>query len=247
MSKPAVGIVADAKQALGALIAALAKHNSARPSREAELSALKSGIIAELHERLGPQMGFIDVLRGALPEDGILVDELTQVGYVARVGYPVYRPRCFLTSGYQGTLGFGYATALGVKVALPDRKVLSINGDGGFMYNVQELSTAVKHNIDVVAVVFADGAFGNVQRMQKELWGGRVIATDLANPDFVALAESFGVGAHKATTPAELSAALDAAFAERGPSLIHVPVGEMPDPWSWLVGGAVRGKAELKR
>jgi acetolactate synthase-1/2/3 large subunit len=115
------------------------------------------------------------------------------------------------------------------------------------MYNVQELSTAVKHNIDVVAVVFADGAFGNVQRMQKELWGGRVIATDFANPDFVALAESFGVGAHKATTPAELSTALDAAFAETGPSLIHVPVGEMPDPWAWLVGGAVRGKAELKR
>ncbi len=247
VSKPAVGIVADAKQALGALIAALAKHNGARPSREAELTELKSGIIAELHERLGPQMAFIDVLRGALPEDGILVDELTQVGYVARVGYPVYQPRCFLTSGYQGTLGFGYATALGVKVALPDRKVLSINGDGGFMYNVQEMSTAVKHNIDVVAVVFADGAFGNVQRMQKELWGGRVIATDFANPDFVALAESFGVGAHEATTPAELSTALDAAFAETGPSLIHVPVGEMPDPWNWLIGGAVRGKAELKR
>ena len=247
VSKPAVGIVADAKQALGALIAALAKHNGARPSREAELTELKSGIIAELHERLGPQMAYIDVLRGALPEDGILVDELTQVGYVARVGYPVYQPRCFLTSGYQGTLGFGYATALGVKVALPDRKVLSINGDGGFMYNVQELSTAVKHNIDVVAVVFADGAFGNVRRMQKELWGGRVIATEFANPDFVALAESFGVGAHEATTPAELSTALDAAFAETGPSLIHVPVGEMPDPWNWLVGGAVRGKAELKR
>ena len=247
VSKPAVGIVADAKQALGALIAALAKHNGARPSREAELTELKSGIIAELHERLGPQMAFIDVLRGALPEDGILVDELTQVGYVARVGYPVYQPRCFLTSGYQGTLGFGYATALGVKVALPDRKVLSINGDGGFMYNVQELSTAVKHNIDVVAVVFADGAFGNVRRMQKELWGGRVIATEFANPDFVALAESFGVGAHEATTPAELATALDAAFAESGPSLIHVPVGEMPDPWNWLVGGVVRGKAELKR
>jgi acetolactate synthase-1/2/3 large subunit len=247
VSKPAVGIVADAKQALDALIPEVAKHNGARPSREAELTALKSGIIAELHERLGPQMSFIDVLRGALPEDGILVDELTQVGYVARVGYPVYQPRTFLTSGYQGTLGYGYATALGVKVAMPDRKVLSINGDGGFMYNVQELSTAVKHNIDVVAVVFADGAFGNVQRMQKELWGGRVIATDFANPDFVALAESFGVGAHKATTPAELSTALDAAFAETGPSLIHVPVGEMPDPWAWLVGGAVRGKAELKR
>ncbi|MDP6181024.1 MAG: thiamine pyrophosphate-dependent enzyme, partial [Desulfatiglandales bacterium] len=85
-----------------------------------------------------------------------------------------------------------------------DKKVLSINGDGGFMYNVQELSTAMKHNIDVVAVVFNDGAFGNVKRMQVLRHGGKVIASDLQNPDFVRLAESFGANAFRAESPEDL-------------------------------------------
>jgi acetolactate synthase-1/2/3 large subunit len=241
VTKPRIGIVADARDALAALIPEVAKRNRQRPSRENEVSALKERMTAELHRRLGPQMAFNDVLRAALPDDGILVEELTQVGYVARVGYPVYEPRTFINSGYQGTLGYGFATALGVKIARPDTRVLSINGDGGFMYNVQELSTAVKHNIDVVAVVFVDGAFGNVKRMQQELWGGRVIATEFANPDFVRLAESFGVHAQRATSAEELGPAIERAFATTGPSLIEVPVGEMPDPWDWLIGGKVRG------
>ena len=115
----------------------------------------------------------------------------SQVGYVSRVAMPIYHPRTFLTSAYQGTLGAGFATAIGAKVAHPDKQVLSINGDGGFMYNVQELATAVKYNIPVVAIVFADGAYGNVRRMQQELYDNRTIASDLTNPDFVALAERF--------------------------------------------------------
>ena len=86
----------------------------------------------------------------------------SQFGYVSRVAMPIYHPRTFWTSAYQGTLGTGFATAIGAKVAHPDKQVLSINGDGGFMYNVQELATAVKYNIPVVAIAFADGAYGNV-------------------------------------------------------------------------------------
>ncbi|MCH8926833.1 MAG: hypothetical protein IH924_11985 [Proteobacteria bacterium] len=238
--RPKVGIVADARKALAALIPAVARHNKRRPSREDEMSGLKSAFAEELERRLGPQMAYVRALREALPDDGILVDELTQVGYVARFGFPVYRPRALVSSGYQGTLGFGFATALGVKVANPDRKVLSINGDGGFMFNVQELATAVKHNIDVVAVVFTDGAFGNVLRMQKELYGGRVIASELSNPDFTSLAESFGAWATRATSPDELKTAIADAFGQSGPSVIEVPVGVMPDPWDWIVGKRIR-------
>ena len=181
------------------------------------------------------------MLRSSLDDDGIFADELTQVGYVGRIAMPIYKPRTFLTSGYQGTLGSGYPTAIGAKVANPDRQVLSINGDGGFMYNVQEVATAVNYNIPVVAVVFADGAFGNVKRMQKELYDNRVIATDLKNPDFVSLAESFGAAGYRAETPEKLTDALSDAFRQNVPALIEVPMGEMPDPWKWLIPGRVRG------
>ncbi len=234
--RPKIGIVADAKKALAALIPAVASRNQRRPSREDEMIAHKAAYAEQLERRLGPQMAYLRALREVLPDDGIFVEELTQVGYVARFGFPIYHPRSLISSGYQGTLGFGFATALGVKVANPDKKVLSINGDGGFMFNVQELATAVQHNIGVVAVVFTDGAFGNVLRMQKELYGGRVIASELRNPDFVRLAESFGAGASRATSPEELKTAIGEAFGRAGPSVIEVPMGVMPDPWEWYIG-----------
>jgi acetolactate synthase I/II/III large subunit len=145
---------------------------------------------------------------------------------------PIYEPRTYISPGYQGTLGWSYATALGVKVAHPDKAVLSISGDGGFMFNVQELSTAVKHKINMVHVIFNDGAYGNVQRMQKKDHGGRVIASDLDNPDFVKLAEAFGALGLRAHTPDELQAAIQQGFDAERPTLIDVPVGEMPAPWS---------------
>ena len=237
---PDVELATDSKVALAALIDAVAKSNTQRPSREAELRALDADVRAYFTEHLGPQMAWLKVLRESLDDDGIFVDELTQVGYVARPMLPVYKPRSFLSSGYQGTLGYGYSTALGAKVAFPGRQVLSINGDGGFMYNVQELASAVKHGISLVAIVFADGAFGNVKRMQQNLYGNRVIAADFHNPDFVKLAESFGVAGYRAETPGELGGVLDDAFAQNVPALIHVPVGPMPDPWAMIMPGRSR-------
>ena len=176
-----------------------------------------------------------------MPENGILVDEVTQLGHVARFGYPVYRPRTFITPGYQGTLGWGYATALGVKVARPDCPVVSINGDGGFMFNVQEMATAMRHGIAAIAVVFDDGAYGNVRRSQELRYGNRLIGCDLANPDFVELAKSFGMGGTRVTTPGELTEALAKAIKADQPKLIHVPVGPMPDPWKFVHLPRVRG------
>ena len=123
----------------------------------------------------------------------------------------------------------------------PTGAVVSVSGDGGFMYNVQELSTAARHGIDIVAIVFADGAFGNVRRMQREDYGNRLIGVDLQNPQFPKMAESFGVAGVKTTTPDGLRRELAAALKRRGTTLIEVAVGDMPDPWKVLVPPRVRG------
>jgi len=237
---PAVGIVGDSAAALAQLTSALRDRLPPRPSRAAEVDAVRRGFEADI-AGLQPQLDVLKAIRSALPENGILVDEVTQIGHAARFGYPVYRPRTFISPGYQGTLGWGYATALGVKVARPEAPVVNISGDGGFMFNVQELATAVRHNIAVVAVVFDDGAYGNVKRNQQLRYGNRMIAWDLANPDFMQLAESFGVTASRATSPGELTEAIVEALNADEPRLIHVPVGPMPDPWKFVHMGKVRG------
>ena len=240
VARPTIGIVADAEDALAALNAAL--PGGERASRRAELDALKAKTMARIEETLGPQCEYLAAIRAELPDEGIYVEDLTQVGYVGRLAFPVYAPRTYIHSGYQGTLGFSYATALGAKVARPDLPVVSISGDGGFMYNVQELATAALHGIDVIAIVFADGAYGNVRRMQKNDYGNRLIGVDLLNPNFPKMADSYGIAGVRATSPDALRRELAAALKRRGPSLIEVPVGEMPDPWPTLIMPRVRGR-----
>jgi acetolactate synthase-1/2/3 large subunit len=238
--RPAIGIVADAKDAAAALLKAV-DSGAKRAPRKEELDGLKAKTAATIAERLGPQCEYLAAIRAELPDDGVYVEDLTQVGYVGRLAFPVYKPRTYIHSGYQGTLGYSYATALGAKVAKPDVPVVSIAGDGGFMYNVQELSTAALFGIDAVAVVFADGAYGNVRRMQKVDYGNKLIATELMNPNFPKMAESYGIAGVRTTTPDGLRRELNAAFKRTGPSLIEVSVGDMPDPWSMLIMNRVRG------
>jgi acetolactate synthase-1/2/3 large subunit len=226
---PTIGIVADARLGLAELANRAAKHNGHRDSRADELNVLKERVADKLFE-IQPQASFGEAIRAELPEDGILINESTQVGYWSTLGFPVYKPRSFLTSGYQGTLGYGFATALGAQVGNPNTRVISVNGDGGFMYNVQELSTAVMHKIPLTTIVFNDNAFGNVKRIQTEMYRGRTIASDLLNPDFVKLAESFGMLGIRTETPDGLRDAIQTAFRSGGPVLIEVPVGPMPNP-----------------
>lgn len=238
--EPQVAIQADAADALTQLIPAVARHNSARASREDELLALK-GEMAQAFSRVQPQLSFLKVIREELPEDGIFVDEVTQTGFASWFAFPVYRPRQLITSGYQGTLGYGYATAVGVKVGQPDKKVIQISGDGGLLFNVQEMATAVANNLDLVTIVFADGRFGNVYRDQTRHFGdNRTIANTLTNPDFSALAESFGLSAFQASDPQGLRRAIRTAFKQGGPCLIEVSVGEMASPWEFIGLGQVR-------
>jgi acetolactate synthase-1/2/3 large subunit len=240
---PAVALVGDAKPILRRLIDLIPQHNQPRPSRRADMAARQAGLRLEL-ARLGPQLGFLDAIRAALPEDGILVEDVTQMAFAARVAYPVYRPRTYISPGYQDNLGWGFATALGVQDARRDVPVLSISGDGGFMFTASELATAIRHRIPLTTVIFADGAFGNVRRNQEERYGNRLIASDLANPDFVRFAESFGAAAERARTPPELAGALARAFKRRdGPTLIEVPVGPLPSPWEFIRLPRLRGRS----
>ena len=232
--KPEIGIVGDATATLEALANRLAGYNRKRNGRADEVTETKAAASKLIHETLAPQIAYLEALRKALPEDGILVDELTQMGYAARFAYPTYKSRTFLSPGYQGTLGWGYATSLGAKVAKPDTPVVSISGDGGFMFTAMEMATAAQHGIGVVAVVFSDGAYGNVRRIQQQSFNNRTIASDLRNPDFVKLGESFGIDAMRVNSPEELGTAVARGIAKGGPMLIDCPVGQLPDPWKLI-------------
>ena len=225
--KNRVALLGDARKTLEKLLERFRQAGPARASRKGE----REGLRAEISEdgRQQPQDGITQSLRAGVPEDAIFVADMTQIGYYARPFWPVYKPRTFFTSSYSGNLGYGYPFALGTKVARPDKAVVAACGDGGFMYNCQELSTAVKDKINVVCVVFNDSAYGNVARDLDEAWGGTWNA-NLVNPDFVKFAESFGVHAMRAKEPSEVGRLVKDAIQLDRPVLIDVPVGRMPRP-----------------
>jgi acetolactate synthase I/II/III large subunit len=237
---PVTGLAGDAAAVLRRIDQHLAHRAPMDQTRVAASRALKEQVAADVEE-LGLLLDYLKAIRDVLPDDGVLVDELTQVGYAGRTAYEARGPRTYISSGYQGTLGWGFATALGAKDALGSTPVVAITGDGGFMFNVQELATAVRHHIPLVTVLFNDGAYGNVRNMQRHAHGNRLIATDLANPDFMRLAASFGVDGYRATDPPALRQALEQALAKNEPALIEVPCGELPDPWQFIEMPKVRG------
>ncbi|HEX5326460.1 MAG TPA: thiamine pyrophosphate-dependent enzyme, partial [Acetobacteraceae bacterium] len=231
IARPALGIVGDAAPVLRAVLDALPAVNRRRESRRQELLTLHAEVAGQL-AFLQPQIGYLEAIRAELPENGIFVDELTQLGYVGRLTFPTYRPRSFLSPGYQGTLGWGVATAIGVKLARPEAPVVAVSGDGGFLFTAQELATAVQFRIPVVIVLVNDGAYGNVRRIQADQFGNRLIASDLRNPDFQKFVESFGAMALRASSPQALREALRIALKADVPAVIEVPAGPMPDPWA---------------
>ncbi|HEU4620535.1 MAG TPA: thiamine pyrophosphate-dependent enzyme [Gammaproteobacteria bacterium] len=246
---PDVGIVADAAVACRALADRLAARlrptrgasgelpggvqSRGSAERRAEIARAKS-LAAELVARIRPQAQYLEIIRDVVPRRGFLVPEVSQVGFATYTGaYPVLAPRTYVTEGYQGTLGFGFPTALGVKAAHPTEAVVSINGDGGFLYGAAELATAAQYSLGVVALVFNNGSYGNVVRDQQQLFGGRVIGGELENPDFVRLAESFGVAAVRVSSPEALKPELERALAADRPALIEITIarGSETSPW----------------
>jgi acetolactate synthase-1/2/3 large subunit len=231
-----VALVGDAAASTATLTALLRDAGVQRSSRRGEFEALKRAKAVEI-ERIQPHVAHLRAIREVLPRDGFFVEELCQAGFTSYYAFPVYEPRTFVTCGAQGTLGFGFQTALGVKAACPDRKVVSITGDGGFQFGLAELATAVQYSLDVVTVVFDNGAFGNVLRDQQRLYDGRVLGAELRNPDFVALAAAYGVRATRVQTPKELGTALEGALERAEPELIVVPVEPSSEtsPWEFLM------------
>uniref|UniRef100_E6VJ60 Thiamine pyrophosphate protein domain protein TPP-binding protein n=1 Tax=Rhodopseudomonas palustris (strain DX-1) TaxID=652103 RepID=E6VJ60_RHOPX len=233
---PDAAIVSDSKAGARALADAVSKAGYSKTKGRRDEIRAATAKTNEAIQAIQPQMSYLKILRDVLPDDAIVTDELSQVGFASWYGFPIYQPRTFLTSGYQGTLGSGFPTALGAKVACPEKPVVAITGDGGFMFGVQELATAVQYNIGVVTLVFDNSAYGNVRRDQVNLFDGRVVASDLVNPDFVKLAESFGVGAARVTSPDHFRPALEKALAAGGPQLIaiDVPRDSEASPWPFI-------------
>jgi acetolactate synthase-1/2/3 large subunit len=233
---PDVAVISDARAGTNELLAAVRRKGYAKTTgRRAAIREASAAALQQI-QKVQPQIAYLNILREVLPRNAIVTDELSQVGFASWYGFPIYQPRTFITSGYQGTLGSGFPTALGAKVANPDRAVVAITGDGGFMFGVQELATAVQFNIGVVTLVFNNNAYGNVRRDQRERFDGRVVASDLVNPDFVKLAESFGVAAARVTSPENFRPALEKSLAAGGPALIviEVPKDSETTPWTFI-------------
>ncbi len=229
-------VAGDAKTVLAALARKVqaGQGSDLREPWRRRAEAARRHTFAALDDVLAPQMGWVRAIRSRLPDNGLIVTDYTQIAYVANIALPMERPGNIITPGYQGTLGFSFPTALGVKVAHPDRPVIAIAGDGGFMFTANELATAVKYRIGVVTLLFNDSRYSNVQRMQIHSHGGRVIASDLVNPDFHAFVRSFGAHAHRVDTPEALSKRLAAALEEELPTVIEVIMPMLPDPWPFI-------------
>lgn len=234
--RPDVAVVSDAALGAKALDAALADAGVQNPSRHEEFQTLKDRTWAAV-QKIQPQLDYLKAIRAALPRDGFFVEEICQAGFASYYGLPIYEPRTFVTCGHQGTLGFGFPTALGVKAGNPDKAVVAISGDGGFMFGMQDLATAAQYNLGVVTVLFDNGAYGNVLRDQKRVFAGRVIGAELQNPDFLRLAGSFGVHAVRADTPADLQREISIAIDRNAPALIVVRVDPTTEvsPWEFLM------------
>jgi acetolactate synthase I/II/III large subunit len=234
--KPTLSIVGDAKESVRDLAAILSTIAEPHASREEEFTEIKRKTHIEI-QKIQPHMDYLKAIRDVLPRDGFFVEEVCQMGFSSYYGFPIYEPRKFVTTGCQGTLGFGYPTALGVKAGNPDKAVVSIAGDGGFQFGLQELATAVQYGLNVVVMVFNNNAFGNVRRDQAQLFQGRTLGSELRNPDFVKLAESYGMRGYKAENPDSLRTSLEHALSASAPALIEIPTNNFTEssPWEFIM------------
>ena len=227
--KGSVNILADAAAGAEALAGAVKRREGIDAGQARGIKEWAQGQIAAT----GTLWNYVAALRNALPDDGILVNELTQVGYLSRIAFECRQPRTLIGPGYQGTLGYGFPTALGAAVGGKGRRVFSISGDGGFGWSIQELATAARYRLPVTLIVFNDGSYGNVRSIQSATFGRNYI-TELANPEFSDLARAFGLDYARADNPETLQSVLKESAAADGPLFVEVPVGKMASPWPLL-------------
>ena len=217
---PDVALIGDAGAGLQALHARLKGVQTAwRLPVPREDESSDSGTHGPFPELLG-------ILRDVLDWDAVVVNDMTMISYQARRIFPVYHPRTFLSPTVFGTLGFSMPAAVGAKIACPHKQVVSLCGDGGFMYTATELSTAVQQGVSLPIILCNDNAYTAIKRAQDRECGGRHIAVQLANPDFVMFAQSFGMAGVRVTCAREFGDALEQALQADGPTLIEISLPE---------------------
>lgn len=224
-----LALVGDVKSTIPALTDAIADAGISQPSPVDKVAAVREEM-AGPEGRIEPQNTLLDEIRAALPDDGIAIYGVTQLGYVSRTYWPVYEPYTFIDSGYSENLGYAFPTALGAKVAQPNKPVLCVSGDGGFGYHTPELSTAVKYGINVVTVLFNDNSYGNVARDLDMDFGGQY-EVDLYNADYMELAAAYDIEGIKVDDHSKLKNTVADAVQLDKPVLVEVPFTRMPRPW----------------
>ncbi|MDP7510061.1 MAG: thiamine pyrophosphate-binding protein [Dehalococcoidia bacterium] len=227
----AVGITADGRLALQALLNELGGATGSSQWTGGELTSIRQDSYQKIKEIAPLQVEIIETIRRELDDDAILISGTTEIGYWSHLAFPVLKPRSYITSGYFATLGYAFPTALGAKVGNPHRQVVATSGDGGFGYASSELATAVQEEINAVTLVFNNGALGASYSEQRDRLGGRAIGTRLHNPSFSQLAEVYGAQGVKLSGHQELGDALRSALRAQRPVVIEVPLPVLLPPF----------------
>jgi acetolactate synthase-1/2/3 large subunit len=225
--KAELAVVGDARDGLARLLAALGGGTASSGWDRSWLAAMRSDA--------GPRFtadvaAVITALRSALPDDAIVVNDQTGLTYWMEHRFPVYAPRTFLYPTGSAVLGYAVPAAIGAKLARPERAVIAVAGDGGFMFSVAELATAVKYRLPIVFLVVNDERYGAIKYLQERLYDGRWGEADLANPDFPALARAFGAYGERLLDVRALGPAIERALAADGPTLLELRMAIEP-PW----------------
>lgn len=226
-----VGITADGRLGVLALRNELGGSTKASRWAQGEPRKIRQQCYEEIREMAPLATQIVETMRQEMEDDAILVNDNTLIGYWSHLTFPVLKPRSYITSGYFATLGYGFPTALGAKIGNPNRQVVATIGDGGFGYAPGELATAVQEDINVVTIVFNNGAFGASYTDQQHSFGGRVIGTQLHNPNFALLAEAYGALGMKLAHHQELGEALRNALKAKRPVIIEVPMPQQAPPF----------------
>lgn len=218
---PALGIHADARTALSALLETIEE-----PREDADAPERVATVLAKVRERIDAQdlaleQQVLAAVREALPDASPSFWDMTILAYWAWSAFDARRPNTMHSAQGAGGLGYGFPAALGAAVADPSHPVLAVSGDGGAMYSIAELATARQYGLNVTWLIVDDGGYGILREYMSDAFG-EATATELARPDFVALAESFGVPGVR-TTPETLRDDLAKALAEPGPSVVVLP------------------------
>lgn len=233
-----VELAGDARAIVEGILARLDKLSS-RPQgprsesrtgfERSEVAGVRQQTLGSVRANYPAEIKLLDDLRRAMRNDAIVANDSTVATYWTRRYFEVCEPRTFLWAMGSGTIGFGLPAAIGAKLAKPDRQVLALCGDGGFLYSCQELATAVRYHLPIVVLLFNDNAFGIVdyaERKAGQLFGDEA----LVNPDFIALAKSFGADAERVDSLEQIGEVVEKAFRRNRLTVIEVPVALHPPP-----------------